>query len=93
VEPKGRLIVKNGSESAVITKVQTYQSAVWLERWTGNAGPNEEITLKLDPGSYNVQITVNDSNETEYTLTSVTVPEGEKRLIFDGKALTSAGEG
>jgi P pilus assembly chaperone PapD len=89
VEPKGRLIVKNQSASA-ITSVQTQPSpplsSVWFERWTGHAEQNSKITLKLDPGVYDVRITVDGSDKENYTCDSVTVPEGEQHLIFDGEA-------
>jgi hypothetical protein len=88
VEPKGRLVVENESKSASITAVQTTQSGVWLQRWTGQAKPNEKITLKLDPGVYTVQITVEEVDEKNYTCDSVTVPEGEQHLIFDGEAFS-----
>jgi hypothetical protein len=86
VEPQGRLIVENKSPSASITSVKTKHSSVWLERWTGSVGLNERITLKLDPGTYTVQITVEPDAKT-YTCDSVIVPEGNIHLVFNGETL------
>ena len=81
--------MENQSASA-ITSVQTQPSpplsSVWFERWTGHAEQNSKITLKLDPGFYNVLISVDETGKKNYTCESVTVPEGEKRLVFNGES-------
>jgi hypothetical protein len=86
VEPSGKLIVENQSQSS-ITSVQTDKGSTWLEHWKGNAGPGDKITLQIDPGNYTVR--VKDSQEQLSNSLTITVMENEeKHIIFNGTAIS-----
>jgi uncharacterized protein YqkB len=87
VEPSGKLIVENQSESSTITSVETDMGSAWLKHWKGNAGPGDKITLQIDPGKYTMH--VKDSKEQLSNSLIITVMENEeKHIIFNGTAIS-----
>jgi hypothetical protein len=89
----GKLVVQNHSESAVIfiTDVWTHQegSLEWVSRWHGSKADGEEITLHLEPGSYDLKLKaeylfIGQYFETGYKQPAVIKTGKTKFYIFDG---------
>jgi hypothetical protein len=89
----GKLVIKNNSDSAVtfITDVWTHQegSMEWVSRWHGSKAPNEEITLHLEPGNYDLKIKtdhlfIGQYYETGYKQPAAIKTGKTKFYIFDG---------
>jgi hypothetical protein len=92
----GKLVVQNNSASAVtfITGVWTHQegSMEWVSRWHGSKAADEEITLYLKPGNYDLKIKteylfIGQYFETGYKQPAVIKTDKTKFYIFDGSGL------
>jgi hypothetical protein len=95
---EGRLVVTNNSTntSDVVTEVWTrvYNSGDWLAKWNGNKALDEEASIDLATGSYDVRVVVkrtalNLSTETISFETGYKAPitlsaSDYKFIIFDG---------
>jgi hypothetical protein len=89
----GKLVIQNNSDSVItfITDVWTHQegSLEWVSRWHGSKTANEEITLYLEPGRYDLKIRaeyllIGLYFETAYKQPAVIKTDSTKFYIFDG---------